>query len=345
MKVAVVGAGAVGAAAARALCRSGNNVTVFEQFEPGHASGSSHGTSRIIRRAYEDPLYANLMDEVFPMWKELEEECGENLYFETGVLVFGTPESDYLRRTRETLLSLKLPYEAMGYLDVAKRFGGFHLDPDEEALFQPDAGYLRADQCIAAALESARSMGAAFRFQTRADVADGLVNGEAFDAIVLCVGQWTGRIAGRSDLVPRLQRFAYFDAPMEPSIPVWIDGSDDHFYGFPGYGRGFKVGRHKYGPVIDPESPRPTDEESLDAIRREARKRLGADTMLEAFDCVYTVTENEDFRIGRLPGHVPMFWASPCSGHGFKFSIWFGQLLADLVHGKRSVEDFPRFCA
>lgn len=308
--------------------------------------GSSHGTSRIIRRAYEDPLYASLMEEVFPMWKELEEECGEQLYFETGVLVFGKPESDYLRHTRETLLSLKLPYEAMGYLDVAKRFGGFHLDPDEEALFQPGAGYLRADKCIAKSLEAAAGIGADLRFSTRADVTnEGSINGEPFDAIAICAGPWTGGLVGRSDLVPRLQRFAYFDAPMEPNIPVWIDGSDDHFYGFPSYGRGFKVGRHKYGPILDPNVPRLADEEALESIRREARKRLGADTMLEAFGCVYTVTENEDFRIGRLPWSVPAFWASPCSGHGFKFSIWFGQLLADLIDGKRSVEDYPRFCS
>lgn len=144
-------------------------------------------------------------------------------------------------------------------------------------------------------------------------------------------------------MVPHLQRFAYFDAPMEPKIPVWIDGSVNHFYGTPNYGRGFKVGRHRYGPSFDPNTARPADEEAVKQIASEARKRLGADVMLEACECVYTVAPEEDFRIGKLPFGTPAFWASPCSGHGFKFSIWFGELMARLVMGEAVLADYPRF--
>ena len=43
MKVAVVGAGVMGCATAWALRERGADVTLFEQFEPGHVRGSSHG--------------------------------------------------------------------------------------------------------------------------------------------------------------------------------------------------------------------------------------------------------------------------------------------------------------
>jgi len=346
MKVAVIGAGAVGSAAARFLCKAGHDVVVFEQFQRAHAMGSSHGTSRIIRRAYQDPFYAALMNEVFPLWRDLEEESGENLYVETGILVFGKPDSSYLQSTRATLMEQRATYESLGHIEVARRFGGFHIDPDEDAIFQQDAGFLRADRCIEANLNIAESAGAELRFSTRADIStDGIVNDEKFDAIAICGGSWTSSITGAKGLTPRLQTFAYFDAPMDRSIPVWIDGSESHFYGFPDYGRGFKVGRHRYGPMIDPDEVRDPDEEALRQIVAEARRRLGADVMLESVQCVYTVAPNEDFRIGQMPMNIPTFWTSPCSGHGFKFSIWFGKLMRDLIEGTAATDDWPRFLA
>jgi sarcosine oxidase len=346
VKVGVIGAGAVGSAAARFLSLAGHEVIVFEQFGRGHSLGSSHGTSRIIRRAYQDPFYADLMEEVFPLWRELEAEAGEELYIETGVLVFGKPNSEYLHSTREALHSLHVPYDVLGHINVARQCGGFHIDPDEEAIYQPEAGLLRADRCIEACLASATAYGAQLQFDTRATIDDnGSINGERFDAIVVCAGSWTSKISGARDLAARLQRFAYFDAPMEPDIPVWIEASPDHFYGFPNYGRGFKVGLHKYGPEFDPDDNRPKNDDALQAIASEARRRLGADVMLEAHDCVYTVAPNEDFRIGKLSLPIPAYWASPCSGHGFKFAIWFGKLMADLVDGKQHLENFPRFVA
>ena len=61
--VIVVGGGAMGAASAYQLARRGVSVRLFEQFAMGHELGSSHGYSRIIRRAYfEAPDYVPLVD-------------------------------------------------------------------------------------------------------------------------------------------------------------------------------------------------------------------------------------------------------------------------------------------
>ena len=56
----VVGAGLAGAAAAYAAASRGLNVVVLEAFGPAHRNGSSHGSARIFRRAYPDPLYVRL---------------------------------------------------------------------------------------------------------------------------------------------------------------------------------------------------------------------------------------------------------------------------------------------
>ena len=43
------------------------------------------------------------------------------------------------------------------------------------------------------------------------------------------------------------------------------------------------------------------------------------------------MTPDEDFVIGPLPGMPRIIVASPCSGHGFKFSPAIGEILADLA--------------
>ena len=75
-EVVVIGAGVMGLAAARALAQAGRDVVVCEQFELGHARGSSHGSSRIVRLSYPDERWVRFAQETFPLWRELEAECG-----------------------------------------------------------------------------------------------------------------------------------------------------------------------------------------------------------------------------------------------------------------------------
>src|SRR4051794_39375174 len=93
MRVAVLGLGGVGTAAARFLAGEGHRVTGFEQFHLDHDRGSSFGASRIIRRVYPDPLYARLMESAYPLWEELERLSGSELLVRCGGFFFG-PEGD-----------------------------------------------------------------------------------------------------------------------------------------------------------------------------------------------------------------------------------------------------------
>ena len=64
-----------------------------------------------------------------------------------------------------------------------------------------------------------------------------------------------------------------------------------------------------------------------------------ADAPIERTEvCLYTMAEGEHFRLGFLPGRDDVIVASPCSGHGFKFSNLIGRSLADLaVEGSTSI--------
>lgn len=360
MKVAIIGAGAVGTSIARFLSQSQHQVHLYEQFPLYHNLGSSHGTSRITRKTYPDPLYTKLMTHATELWRELEQEAGENLYVETGLITFGHPTNEWLKQCRKSLLENRVPFEELNPIEVARRFGGFHLEPDEVALYEPSAGYLRAERVLQNNLRLATQRGAQIHYNTPAHISqNGEVNGEQFDALFICAGSWLPKLLKYllqnpntskntekhiNSLKVHLQHFAYFRAPIAPQIPVWIDAGADHPYGFPNYGKGFKVGRHLYGPEIDPASPRKTLPQEVQALAQIARFRLGAkDEPLEVHTCLYTVTPNEDFRIFYLPLPIPAFALSCCSGHGFKFAAWLGWLAQELLANTANREDYKRF--
>jgi glycine/D-amino acid oxidase-like deaminating enzyme len=47
--------------------------------------------------------------------------------------------------------------------------------------------------------------------------------------------------------------------------------------------------------------------------------------------CMYTNTPDENFIIDYYPGSGNIIIASPCSGHGFKFSSLTGRILSDMA--------------
>ena len=95
MRVAVVGGGAMGAATGWRLAKRGVDVTCFDRHSPPHSLGSTHGESRIIRTAYfEGSWYVPLVQEVFPLWRELEAAANTGLLTMTGALMIGAGSSD-----------------------------------------------------------------------------------------------------------------------------------------------------------------------------------------------------------------------------------------------------------
>ena len=109
-KNAIIGAGAMGSAAAYHLARRGEPVALIEQFELGHNRGSSHGAARITRHSYADPRYARLMPAAFRAWRELEADAGEALYVRTGGVSSSPRGVDYAARVAASLEELGVPH-------------------------------------------------------------------------------------------------------------------------------------------------------------------------------------------------------------------------------------------
>lgn len=345
MKVAIIGAGAVGLSSAYHISKHKHQVTLYDQFEVGHDKGSSHGSSRIIRKTYADPYYTNIMEEVFPYWLQLQEDSQQTIYDETGLLLFGQTKSQFFLDSVRALRQCRIRYESLGPVEIAKRFGGFHLQPDEVAIFQPQAGYLKADLILNILKQKCQYQGVELAENTKVQhIENGRVDGLKYDAIVICAGAWITKFVD-IPIEIYMQTFAYFEAPISKNIPVWIDSSDHHFYGFPDYGKGFKIGRHLYGKPLRPDDQRnQNDEDTLEAISACARDRIGAiENPKKVSTCLYSVAPNEDFIIGELQSESPTYFVSACSGHGFKFSIWFGDLMRKFIEAENRPSDFQRW--
>src|SRR3954453_15699882 len=102
----VLGAGAMGSAAAYHLAKRGQPVVLVEQFALGHDRGNSHGAARITRHSYADARYARLIPEAFRAWRELEADAGQALYIRSGGVSISPPGVDYVAQVAANLESM-----------------------------------------------------------------------------------------------------------------------------------------------------------------------------------------------------------------------------------------------
>ena len=366
MRVAVVGVGGTGSAAARFLAGAGHEVIAFEQFAIGHAQGSSHGESRIIRYTYPDEVYTRMMGEAYPLWRALEEDAGEPLLARTGGVFFGDKNGPVLAAAQAALDGNGVPYEVLDAAETRCRFPALRLTETEAALYQPDMGFLRATACVRANVRLARALGADVREHTpvRAVTQHGdkaVVTTEAgeqypCDRVLVTAGPWMGRLLTSLRLPLRVtrQQVVYL-RPQEGAardfgpdrLPVWID-ADANVYGFPsdGYIEGVKLASHDLGEDTDPDAARrPPDDSYASQMADYAAARFPALTrqVTHAETCLYTNTPDEDFLVDSVPDMPSVWLVSGCSEHGFKFTVLLGKVAAEAATRGVTPPYLPRF--
>ena len=326
--IAVVGAGVMGLAAARALAREGHAVVVYEQCQVGHTRGSSHGRSRIVRLAYPDVEFVRLAEESMRGWRELEAES------ELLLELYGLLElvGDAAQSSEYALEACGVEHELLSAEEARARWP-IGVPENWTVLVQPEAGIVRADLALKALLDSAARHGAELREGTRVE---SLVDVQA-DAVVVTAGAWGRDLLAPSgiELPVRATRetLAYFrrDAEPLPSIVQLDPATRGHaMYSLRDPRHGLKVGVHHAGIETDPDDPGEPDADLLARISEwVARTYPDADPEpVEAETCLYTNTADESFVLER---HGRIVVGSACSGHGFKFAPAIGDRLAALA--------------
>jgi sarcosine oxidase len=125
-------------------------------------------------------------------------------------------------------------------------------------------------------------------------------------------------------------------------------------YGFPMFGLpGVKIGLHQSGETVQASTRGyEVSDQTLGFLEAWMARHLpdAAGLMMHAKTCLYANTPGEDFLIDTHAGFVPggssdVILASPCSGHGFKFVPFLGELIADLAQDRKHEFHLERFQA
>ena len=362
--VVVVGLGAVGSAALYQLAASGVRAIGIDRFHPPHDMGSSHGESRITRLAVgEGSDYAPLVRRSHEIWRELEAAAGEALFLQTGGLIMGPQEGgashhgkdDFVRRTIAVATENDIPHEVLDATAIAARFPQFALRGDEMACFEPSAGLLFPERCIAVQLRLAEAKGAVIHcgeeVSTLTDIQGGVLvkTGQRVihaARVILTAGAWLPSMAGGRlrDVASVYRQTLHWFGVQDPAeyapdrfpVFIWMHGAaeTDYFYGFPALPgtSAVKVATEQYAGSIHPEgvdrTVSQTESAAMFGQHVAGRLRRVEPTVRRTAACLYTVTPDRGFVLDTLPGRADILFASACSGHGFKHSAALGELLA-----------------
>jgi sarcosine oxidase len=98
---------------------------------------------------------------------------------------------------------------------------------------------------------------------------------------------------------------------------------------------GFKFGKyHHLEEVVDPETlDRETHDYDEQLLRDFAERYFpdGCGPTMDLQTCMFTNTPDNHFVIDVHPDYEQVSFASPCSGHGYKFASVIGEIMADLA--------------
>ena len=376
--VLVLGLGAMGSAAAYQLAKRRLKVIGLDRFAPPHDLGSSHGDSRITRLAIgEGVAYSPLAMRSHEIWRDIEKETGSDLMRQTGGVIMTSPGKTSLLPVENffatTVAAAKahgIAHEILDAGTIKRRFPQFNVRADEIGYYEPEAGYLKPENCIRAQLALAQKHGADLRtnekvlgFEPSAHSVRVTTERTTYEGerLIVTAGAWMPQlIAARYVKLFTIRRQVLFwfavNGPIEPFLPgnfpvfIWeLQGPERGIYGFPNSGQpsdGVKVATHGFGPITTPEAVDRVvhDDEAAEMHATYIAPYLPAldRRCVKAVVCLYTILPGDQFLIDFLPESNRIIVASPCSGHGFKHSAAIGEALAEMATtGKTRLDVSP----
>lgn len=375
-EVAVIGLGAFGSATLYQLAKRGVRAVGIDRFHPPHAMGSTHGESRITRMAVgEGASYAPMVIRSHEIWRELEREGGDGLFAQVGGLIMSGKDNKALHHGRNDFVTSSIAvaerfgirHEVLDAAEIGRRFPQFGLRGDEWGYYEPEAGWVSPEKCVAAQLRLAERHGATLRLgetvlecRQRGDVVRVVTDKGVVEAArcVMTAGAWMPGLVAPLRSLARVQRQAlHWYAAGNPAdyagdrfpIFIWIHGlgETDYFYGFPASPEdgAVKVATETYSRDDDPDTVdrdvAAGDSRAMYEEHVAGRLRGVTPRLTRAASCLYTVMPRSDFFVDTLPGQERILAVSACSGHGFKHSAGMGEALAQRVTGEAGIDLSP----
>jgi sarcosine oxidase len=343
MEVVIVGAGTFGGSLAWWLARSGEDVTLVDQYEPGDARASSGGETRLFRCAHgTDAEYTTMARRARALWHELEDESGEELLVECGMAWFAHREDGWEAASERTLAAQEIPVERLDIPSAAALYPSFRGDDLAFVLYEPQGGVLRAERSMKTLAAQAVSQGARIaRARARPEGAAVVLQDSTRlegDVVIWACGPWLPKLF--PDLVSlrvTQQELLFLDggpAWRAPGVPAWCDYERSR-YGTPDIDEvGVKAAIDDEGPALDPDADLPTTTRTEADVRAYLRDRfpaLAEAPLVRARSCTYEITADTRL-IGAAHPDYPSVWiVGGGSGHGFKHGPPMAERIATAI--------------
>lgn len=358
--VVVVGLGALGSMALWRLAQKGVDVVGIEQFDIAHSLGSSGGKTRLFRTAcFEHPGLGVVARHARDLWAELKDERGAEILSVTGGVMIGPAQSQLIKGTRAAAHAAGIAVTDLSHGQLAEHFPA-HINVDRSyvGLWDPEAGVVRPELGITAAVESASSFGARVLSGTRVTRIEETSHGVTVitdedsiraRSVIVAAGPWLSCLTDAPGLAPIRVIMTWFNpvggqALTTDVFPTFIRHADDERT-FWGHGQidGLPV---KIGAPDDPSNFSLTDPDTIDRTVHESDVRVVHDTVarcLGAIDpdpasssvCMVTLSPDRQFLVGPREVGSPIILAGGCSGHAFKHAPALGEYLAATAVGDR----------
>jgi sarcosine oxidase len=364
--IIVLGVGGMGSATVFELARRGRRVLGLEQFPLGHDRGSSHGHTRIVRKAYyEHPDYVPLVQRAYERWYDLEQRVGRHLLTECGCLSVGAPDSELIQGVRRSAHQHRLPIEELAASDLRHRFPAFRFDAGYAGILERSASFLYVDDCVRAHSEAARNAGATIQDNEPVRTWEANTSGVIVQTdkgrytaakLVLTAGPWATQLLAQWGARLRVMRqVVLWFGPREAALfrrdrfPIHISKTPHgDFYGLPMLdANGVKIAQHYGAPELTEPSQVARDTSAADEtnVRRFLREHLpDADGPCQRRSvCLYTLTPDRHFILDVHPEQANVAIAAGFSGHGFKFASVVGEIMADLAETGRTAHPIGMF--
>ncbi|BCW38302.1 hypothetical protein StoSoilA2_43580 [Arthrobacter sp. StoSoilA2] len=361
-KLAVIGLGSIGSMALWQASRLSDSVAGFETHTPAHGRSAVGGDTRLFRMIYRgSPALYPILERSRDLWAELEAETGQDILTRCGGLSIGTTDGPYLRSVLETTRINGAAHRILNREEMAERYPQHNLRADDSAVFDPNAGVLRTDRAVTAAIAAAQANGATVLANTPVtsirETNDGVVvtSGDTswtFENVIVASGGWSRRLMP-DDLKAHTETRRVF-----LSWFVARDAAQFTPEKFPTFSRMYED-RSMYGaPAVDGVTVKATLDgrgtvtTDPDAFPRELSTAEIADTLetvteflpglvpsivrSDAFPDLYS--EDRNPLVGWLGGSSRIYCATGFSGGGFKNATGFGHIAAYEALGKQSLD-------
>ena len=362
--IVVIGAGAFGIWTALYLQRLGAKVTVVDLYGAGNSRQTSGGETRGVRTSYGDRPHGRQWTEwarrSISRWKQWDEEGEERLlprlFFQTGDLILRGETNTYIADTLSNWDALSVPYEVLTADEVSARWPWIRYDGLGVALYEPDAGVVRARRAIESVarvfvenggrIEVGRAVLGGRQGRRLGNITLNSGQNLSADNFIFACGPWFPKVF--PDLMANRLRISmghvfYFAVPpgdrrfVYPYMPSYGVPGCTGWPALPLDHRGFRVrtgGR-------PPEDPDRSDrwvapeyhERPRDILRRHFPDLANA-VINETRACHYESSVDRNFIIDTYPELDNVWLAGGGSAEGFKFGPVLGEYIANRVIGE-----------